>query len=57
LLVVEGEVVAQGPQGSWRMGRGQSAFVRADEGPYMLMGEGLLVRVRAGKPERPATAP
>jgi len=44
LLALEGEVVAQGPQGSLRLKRGQSAFVGADEGPYMLMGEGLLAR-------------
>jgi len=50
LLVLEGEVVAQGPWGQLRLKRGQSAFVCASEGPYMLMGEALLARATGGAP-------
>ncbi|MCL2179388.1 MAG: mannose-6-phosphate isomerase, class I [Proteobacteria bacterium] len=49
LLVLEGEVAAQGPSGSLRLRRGQSAFVAADEGPYVLMGEGLVARATPGE--------
>jgi len=48
LLVLEGKAVAQGPAGTLSFGRGQSAFVSADEGPYMLMGEALVARVTTG---------
>ena len=50
LLVVEGELAAQGPEGVLRLGRGHAAFVAADEGPYILMGEGLVARAQVGAP-------
>jgi len=54
LLVLEGEIAAQGPEGILRLRRGQSAFVAADEGPYVLMGEGLVARATPGLTPSPS---